>query len=119
MKILQNTLELITSTWGDPGHYPNGLRNGPLPVEICIEDIRGHVLIQIESEDKDNEEWDDWGPELNLHYLMQDISIKVQGVLITSWQFCPTAHHDPKEAHDLDMWKIVPYRWDSDGFEFE
>lgn len=118
MKILQNTLELVTSTWGDPGCYPNGLRNGPLPVEICIEDVRGHVLIEIEKKDKELEEWEQWGVDMNLHYLMQDINIRVQGVLITSWQFCPSVHHNINDAAEMDLWKIIPYRWNTDDFEF-
>jgi hypothetical protein len=117
MKILQNNLELVVCVWEDPGSYPNNAAGYPLPSYMQLEDIKGHLLIQIEKEDKDCEEWDQWGPELNLHYLMQDINIRVQGVLITSWQFCPTVHHDIKEAHELDMWKIVPYKWDSDNME--
>jgi hypothetical protein len=117
MKIIKNTLELITETWSDPGDYPNALAKGPLPSTICVEDIKGHIIIQIEKSDKDNEEWEQWGAELNMHYLMQDVRINLHGVLIEVWQFCPETHHNPNDAADLDMWTLVPYKWNSDNFE--
>jgi len=118
MKIIENTLELITETWSDPGDYPNALARGPLPSHLCVEDIKGHLIIQIEKSDKDdNEDWDDWWQELNMYDLMSNIKIEIQGVLITSWQFCPETHPDPNDAANLDMWTIVPYEWNSDNFE--
>ena len=117
MKIIENTLEVITSVWEDPGDYPNALARGPLPSHLCVEDISGHLLIQIEKSDKENEDFEDWKPEEIMEYMMEDINIREQGVLITSWQFCPKTHPDSNDAADLDIWKIIPYKWDSDGFE--
>ena len=49
--------------------------------------------------------------------LMEDHTIKVDGVVITSWLFCPKEHPNSNDAAGLDMWKIVPYKWDADRFE--
>ena len=48
---------------------------------------------------------------------MQDVKIRLQGVLIEIWQFCPETHHNPNDAANLDMWTLVPYKWNSDNFE--
>ena len=117
MKILKNNLSLVTEIWHDPGDYPSGIASGPLVSTICLEDISGHLIIQIEETDKEYEEWIDWGPELNLHYLMQDVDIEIQGVKITHWQFDPKKHHDINDAAALDLWTVIPYKWDADNFD--
>jgi hypothetical protein len=48
---------------------------------------------------------------------MEDHTIRVDGVVITSWQFCPQEHPNSNDAADLDIWKIIPYKWDADRFE--
>ena len=117
MKILKNNLSLVTEIWHDPGNYPSGIASGPLVSTICLEDISGHLIIQIEESDKDCEEWHEWGPELNLHYLMQDVNIEIQGVKITHWQFDPKKHHDINDAAALDLWTVIPYKWNADDFD--
>lgn len=117
MKIIKNTLELVTETWSDPGDYPNGLASGPLPSHLCVEDVSGHLLIQIEKSDREDEDYEALGPDLMLRCMMEDVSIRVQGVLILSWQLCPKTHPNPNDAADLDLWTIIPYEWNSDDFE--
>jgi len=116
MKIIKNTLEVITSVWEDPGDYPNALARGPLPSHLCVEDISGYLLIQVDKADKEDDDYG-YSTESLMQYLMEPIDIKVDGVLITSWQFCPKEHPDSNLAADLDMWKIIPYKWNSDNFE--
>ena len=116
MKIIKNTLEVITSVWEDPGDYPNVLARGPLPSHLCVEDISGYLLIQVDKADKEDDDYG-YSTESLMQYLMEPMDIKVDGVLITSWQFCPRTHPNPNDAADLDMWKIIPCKWDADKFE--
>lgn len=117
MKIIKNNLEIVVSTWQDDGDYPNGLASGPLTSSYCVEDIKGHLLIQIEKKDQENEDYEGCKPDEIMQSLLEDVNIRVQGVLILSWQFCPETHPNSNDAANLDLWKIVPYKWNSDGFE--
>ncbi|NBQ17622.1 hypothetical protein EBU24_04865 [bacterium] len=117
MKIIENTLRLITSVWEDPGNYPNNAAQFPLPSYLQLEDIAGHLLLQIEKSDREEEDFYTLGPEIMMMSMMEDQRIEIQGVLITSWQFCPRTHPNPNDVADLDIWKIIPYKWDSDNFE--
>lgn len=116
MKIIKNTLEVETSIWSDPGDYPNSLASGPLDDHLCVDCVSGCLVLQIEKEDRESEEWE-YGPKVMVDFLLDDLNIEVEGVLITSWQFCPRAHPNPNDAAELDIWKIIPYKWDSDGFD--
>ena len=117
MKIIKNTLEVITSVWEDPGDYPNALARGPLPSHLCVDDISGYLLIQVEKSDKENDDFEGCKPDEIMQSLMEDHTIKVDGVVVTSWQFCPKEHPNSNDAAGLDLWKIIPYKWDADRFE--
>lgn len=118
MKIIKNTLEVITSVWEDPGSYPNAVARGPLPSHsICVEDVEGYLLLQIEEEDRSNDDYGGLGPCLVMQLMMEEHSISVDGVIITSWQFCPKEHPNPNDAAGLDLWKIIPYKWNPDNFD--
>lgn len=117
MKILKNTLAVEIDIWEDPGDYPSNGGRYPLPSSYCLQDITGNLIIQIEPEDKESEDWDQLGPAINLYTLMEDHRIIVQGVKILNWQLCPEVHPDPNLANNLDLWTIVPYEWDDSDLE--
>lgn len=117
MKILKNTLSIRLEIWDDPGDYPCNAAQYPLPSYYQLEDIEGSLIIQIEPEDKEFEDWEALGPAINVYTLMEDHRIIVQGVKILTWQLCPEKHPDPNLASNLDVWTIVPYEWDDSELE--
>lgn len=117
MKILKNTLAVEVDIWEDPGDYPNNAGQSPLTSSYCLQDITGNLIIQIEPEDRESEDWDALGAAINLYSLMEGHKIIVQGVKILTWQFCPIVHHDPSLADMLPLWVIVPYEWDASELE--
>lgn len=115
MKILENTLSVELDIWEDPGDYPSNAGQFPLPSSYQLEDITGHLIIQIEPSDREMDDWHEQGTALNLCMMMDDHKITVQGVRITSWQLHPEM--DLKEDYTvLDIWKIIPYEWDDSDF---
>ena len=117
MKILKNTLSVDLDIWEDPGDYPSNAGRYPLQSSYCLQDITGNLIIQIEPEDREEEDFDALGPAINLYTLMEGQKIIVQGVKILTWQLCPEVHPDPNSANILDLWTIVPYEWDDSGLE--
>ena len=83
---------------------------------LCVDDVDGYLLLQVEEEDRSSEDYIDFGPEITMMSMMDSHKIVVEGVVILSWQFCPKTHPDPNDAADLDLWKIIPYKWDAGNF---
>jgi len=117
MKILKNTLSVDLDIWEDPGDYPNNAGRSPLPSSYCLQDITGNLIIRIEPEDRESEDWDALGAAINLYTLMEGHRIIIQGVKILTWQLCPEVHPDANLATNLDCWTIVPYEWDDSNLE--
>jgi len=119
MKILKNTLSLKLEIWDDPGDYPSNAAQYPLPSYCQLEDIEGYVIIQIEPVDREADDWNELGAPINLYTMMEDHTVVVNGVRITTWQLCPKVHPDANLVNNLDVWTIIPYEWDDSDFEID
>lgn len=51
MEILEDTLELETDIWEDPGDYPNNVAGYPLPSHEYISDIVGELWVKLTKEE--------------------------------------------------------------------
>jgi hypothetical protein len=53
MQVISNTLKPIIETWDDPGDYPNGLAQGPLPSRKSLAGCEGAIVVELELSDID------------------------------------------------------------------
>ena len=114
MRILENTVSVKLEIWDDPGDYPNGLASGPLTSCYQLEDIEGHLIIQVEQSDREMDDWYEQGKDINLYAMMESHRISIDGIKITEWQTHPEM--DEQDFLSIDVWKIIPYKWDDSRF---
>jgi len=102
MKILSNTLEIITPT----RHY----KTDPDIKVITFLGFSGEVLIQIDKEDREDpyvKFYDELGlPTLNADYLMRDNKVEIDGMEITRWSI--DFNIDPKDIWSAETLTLVP-----------
>jgi hypothetical protein len=78
MEILENTLEIQTERWEDPGDYPSAAGSFALPSSDYVEGVAGHVKFKLEGSSE---------PEI-LNALLNTVELELpEGVKVTGWNF--------------------------------